>query len=69
MKKPCEPNAEYCNTVLKQVAQTAVENYAGIDNLAEMRVSLVNRFDLGLAKGSFSREATRTIEDWRTQLR
>jgi hypothetical protein len=57
-----------CDVLLNQVAQTAFENYDGIDNLSGMRITLVNRFDLGLATGSLNRGAAWTIEDWRKQL-
>jgi hypothetical protein len=40
----------------------------GIDKLTGMRITLVNRFDLGLANGHFDRGAAWTIEDWRKQL-
>ncbi len=68
MKKPCEQYTAYCDTALQQVAQTVFENYAGIDRLSEMRITLINRFDLGLARGSYSHGATQTIDDWRKQL-
>jgi uncharacterized RDD family membrane protein YckC len=68
VKKSCGRNPEYCDELLKQIARTAFENYDDIDNLTGMRITLSNRFDLGLAKGNLNRGAAWTIEDWRKQL-
>lgn len=68
VKQSCGRNPEYCDDLLKQIAQTAFENYDDIDNLTGMRITLSNRFDLGLARGNLNRGAAWTIEDWRKQL-
>lgn len=69
VKQSCGREPEYCDALLKRIAQTAFENYNDIDNLMGMRITLSNRFDLGLAKGNLNRGAAWTIEDWRKQLK
>jgi len=69
VKQSCGREPEYCDELLKRIAQTAFENYNDIDNLTGMRITLSNRFDLGLAKGNLNRGAAWTIEDWRKQLK
>jgi uncharacterized RDD family membrane protein YckC len=68
VKKSCSRDQEYCDALLDQIAHTAFEKYDGINNLTGMRITLVNRFDLGLANGNLSRSAALTIENWRRQL-
>jgi hypothetical protein len=53
---------------MDRIAQLAFEQYDDIDNLDGMRITLSNRFDLGLVTGSWSQGASYTIEDWREQL-
>jgi hypothetical protein len=69
VKKSCDRNSTYCNELLKQVAQTAFENYDNIDSLTGMRITLSNHFDLGLASGSFNQGTAWTIEEWRNHLK
>jgi len=68
VKKSCSREPRYCDELLKRVARIAFENYADIDNLTGMRITISNRFDLGLARRDLSQGAAWTIEDWRKQL-
>lgn len=68
VKRSCGKNPEYCNEVIRRIAQTAFEQYKEIDQLSGMEIDVYNAFDLGLATSRFVYSSGRTIEDWRKLL-
>ncbi len=68
LKTPCSQNREMCDEVVKEIARTVFAEYDGIENLDGMRITVYNRFDLGLASGTFSQGAELRMEDWQALL-
>lgn len=68
LKTPCSKNRETCDEVVEEIARTVFSEYDGIENLDGMRITVYNRFDLGIANGTFSQGAELRMEDWQAML-
>ncbi len=64
----CQSDPDRCDEMVREIARTALAELDTIDRLDGMRIVVSNRFDLGLANGSFFRSGAFTIEDWRDEL-
>ncbi len=67
-KKPCRRNPEYCDNLVEDTARIVLDQYDGIDALSGMQITIVNRFDLGLAHGNVTSSTARSIEQWRQAI-
>ena len=68
VKQPCVRNQDDCLELSKRIAKIAFEEYDEIEQLSGMRVSVINAFDLGLARGDLTFQNAWSIEDWNEQL-
>ena len=67
-KTSCNRNPDYCDELKEQIAHTAFMEYDNIKNLSRMRITIVNRFDLGLASGQLTWGTAWSIENWQKEL-
>lgn len=64
VKPSCEKNRSYCDELLKEIAEIALSEYAGISALDGMKISIVNRVDFGVATSNRVQGSELRIEDW-----
>ncbi|HID52495.1 MAG TPA: RDD family protein [Anaerolineae bacterium] len=68
LKTPCSQNQARCDEVVKEIARTVFAEYDNVENLDGMRITVYNRFELGIANGTFSQGAELRMEDWQALL-
>jgi uncharacterized RDD family membrane protein YckC len=67
-KRTCRGNPDYCDEVVDRTARLAFANFYKIEELSGMRISVDNRFDLGMAHSTRSQGAAWSIDDWLREL-
>ena len=69
LKTSCTRDPDYCQDLINQIATIAFDEYDNIEDLSGMKISLVNRFDFGLAAGNYTQGTAWSIEDWQKELK
>ncbi len=64
----CEANRDYCQALIMETAEIAFEQLDFIKELDGMRITVVNRFDLGLSGDSYSQSIDWRMADWKVEL-
>lgn len=67
-KTVCSKNRDSCVELYNSAARVAFDEFENIDELTGLRISVVNRFDLGLASGQEIMGSSLRIEDWKKEL-
>jgi uncharacterized RDD family membrane protein YckC len=65
---PCQNNFEYCDQLMKEIAQMVFAEYENVNALDGMKISIVNQIDLGFISSSNVQGAELRMEDWKKQI-
>ncbi|MFK7803374.1 MAG: RDD family protein [Anaerolineae bacterium] len=64
----CSKPVSNCGQIIDDAAEIAFQEFSNIEQLDGMRISVINRFDLGLATGQAVIGDAKTIDDWKAKL-